>query len=307
MRYIGILFLICEALFFRTSYQANAQELNCQVSVILGQNVQTAAVDPKVFEELESSVLEFLNGTRWSTDVFQFEERIECSFQITINEAQSAEEFNGTLQVIARRPVFNTSYYSTIFKYNDQDFSFRYQRGVRLQFAPDRFNDNLTSVLAFYAYMILGYDYDSFSPEGGTPHFVKAQQVVTNASAAAERGWKAFEDERNRYWLVDNALHQIFKPLRQVYYEYHRMGFDTMTQDAEKARQTIFNSLNKMQPITRNRPGSLNVTIFFSAKIDELIGLYSQANTNEKTKIVELCKILDPANGSKYEVILKNG
>jgi hypothetical protein len=286
---------------------ARAQELNCQVTIELGQNVQTAQVDAKIFEELKSTVLEFMNGTRWTNDVFEFEERIECSFQITINEAVSQEDFNGTIQIIARRPVYNTSYYSTIFKYNDQDFKFRYQRGARIQFTPDRHTDNLSSVMAFYAYMILGYDYDSFSREGGTPYFVKAQQVVTNAASASERGWKAFESEQNRYWLVDNALHQIFKPLRQVYYDYHRLGFDAMLKDVNKGREAVLTSLDKLKVIQKNRPGNLNISVFFTAKRDELIELFKEGPPEQKTRIVELCKLLDPSNASKYEVILKNG
>lgn len=284
---------------------ARSQELNCQVEIILGQNVQTAQVDPKVFEELESSVMEFVNGTRWTNDKFEFEERIECTFQITINDVPSTEDFNASLQIIARRPVYGTSYYSTLFKYSDPDFQFKYQRGIRLQFTPDRHLDNLTSVLAFYAYMIIGYDYDSFSMEGGTPHFVKAQQVVVNAGSAAERGWKAFEDERNRYWLVDNALHKIFKPLRQTYYEYHRLGFDVLVKELEKGRNQVLTSLTKLDAIHKNRPGSLNVSIFFSAKMEEIISLFSEATTEQKNKVIEICKKLDPARAEKYEAILK--
>lgn len=283
-----------------------AQEFNCQVNIVLGQNVQTSQVDPKVFEELETAVLEFVNGTRWTNDVFAFEERIECNFQITINEAVSQEDFNGTLQVTARRPVFNSGYYSTIVRLNDQNFQFRYQRGMRWQFTPDRHIDNLTSVIAFYCYMILGYDYDSFAKEGGTKYFIQAQQIVANAGSAGERGWKPQEDDRNRYWLVDNALQQIFKPLRQCYYEYHRLGFDQMSKDVVKGRAAILQALDKLQPIQKNRPGSINMTTFFSAKKDEIISLFSQATTDEKTRVVNLCKLLDPSNGSKYEVILKN-
>jgi hypothetical protein len=282
-----------------------SQELNCQVNIVLGQNVQTGQIDPKVFEELETAVLEFVNGTRWTNDIFAFEERIECNFQLTINEALSQEDFNGTLQVTARRPVYMSGYYSTILRHNDQNFQFRYQRGMRWQFTPDRHIDNITSVIAFYCYMILGYDYDSFSKEGGTKYFVQAQQIVANAASAAERGWKANEDDRNRYWLVDNAMQQIFKPLRICYYEYHRLGFDGMHKDVAKGREMVLNALDKLQSIQKSRPGSINMTIFFSAKKDEIISLFTQAPTEQKTRIVNLCKMLDPSNGSKYEVILK--
>ena len=298
--------LLLTITFLGTALCSNAQELNCQVQVILGQNAQVGQVDPKTFEEMENTVVEFMNNTRWTNDVFKFEERIECNIQITINNVISVDEFSGSIQVTARRPMYNSSFYSTLINYNDQDFRIRYVRNARIQFQPDRFTDNLTSILAFYAFMIIGYDYDSYSLEGGTPYFIKAQQIVTNAQNAAEPGWKAFEGNRNRYFLVDNALHQIFKPLRRCYYQYHRLGFDILYSDVEKGRQIVLSTLEQLKPIQRNRPASVNIQMFFTSKLDELSGLFSEAPTNQKNQAVQLFKFLDPANGTRYDEILKN-
>jgi hypothetical protein len=161
-------------------------------------------------------------------------------------------------------------------------------------------------VLAFYAYMILGYDYDSFSLEGGSPYFIKAQQIVNNAQNAAEPGWKASESNKNRFALVDNALQNFFKPLRQAYYKYHREGFDKMSEDVAKGRTAVYDALVLIENVHKVRPGSINVQLFFTAKRQELIDLYKGATADEKTNVLKLLKKLDGANASKYEVITKN-
>ena len=155
------------------AFQASAQELNCNVQVILGQNVQTAAIDKSVFSSLESTVRDFMNNRKWTKDNYELDERIECNIQITIDNVISADKFSGSIQVISRRPVYNSNYYTTLLNFNDKNFDFTFLRNTRLEFSIDQHRNNITSVLAYYAYMILGYDYDSFALEGGTQYFTK--------------------------------------------------------------------------------------------------------------------------------------
>jgi len=291
---------------FFAALTLQAQELNCNVSIILGQNVQTSSVDRSIFATLESTIREFMNNRKWTNDVYKIEERIECNIAITINDAPSIDQFSGSIQIISRRPVYNSAYYTTLMNFNDKDFNVSYQIGSRLEFSIDQHRNNLSSVLAYYAYMILGYDYDSFSLEGGTEYFTKAQQIVSNAANAVESGWKANQSVNNRYWLVENALHQAFKPLRKLYFEYHRKGFDVMSANVTQGRAIVTKTINYINQMIKSRPGSINIQAFFRAKSDELSNLYSQAFPQEKQKVVDIFKRADPINTKIYEDILKS-
>ena len=276
------------------------------MQVILAQNVQSAAIDKSVFSSMETSIREFMNNRKWTSDVYKVDERIECQLAITINDVVSSDRFSANIQVVSRRPVYNAGYATTLMNFNDQDFDITYLRNTRLDFSIDQHRTNLTSVLAFYAYMILGYDYDSFKLEGGTPYFNKAQQIVSNAQNAAESGWKANGKTSNRYWLIENALHQAFKPMRKAFYEYHRLGFDRMHEDVNKGRAMVTKSLVYIDQVNKSRPGAINVQAFFRAKSQEIVELYSQAFPAEKNKVVPILKKADPINSAQYDKILKN-
>lgn len=282
-----------------------AQELNCEVSVISAPALQVGAVEKEIFKELEGSVYDFMNNTRWTNDVFEIEERVNVSILITITDAPSSSSYEGKIQVQSTRPVFNTAYNSTLFNFVDNDFNISYARNTALLFSIDQHRDNLTSILAFYAYMVLAYDYDSFSPEGGTPYFNKAQIIANNAKNSGGQGWQASGKQNNRYWMVDNALQSVFKPLRNTYYSYHRKGFDIMYNNIVEGRKAVLESMEALTPIQRSRPGSLNLQLFLTAKSEELIDLFSQAEMKEKNQIVSVLKRLDPVNSSKYQEILK--
>jgi Domain of unknown function (DUF4835) len=281
-----------------------AQELNCEVSVISAPALQVGPVEKEIFLELQGSIYDFMNNTRWTKDLFEIEERINLSILITITDIPSTSSFEGKIQVQSTRPVFNTAYNSTLFNFLDNNFKINYARNTALLFSIDRHRDNLTSILAFYAYMVIAYDYDSFSLEGGTPYFNKAQIVVNNAKNTGDRGWEPAGKKNNRYWLVDNALQSVFKPLRTTFYKYHRTGFDAMYNDMPAARKVILESMEALAPIQRSRPGSLNLQVFLTSKSAELIDLFSQAEMQEKNKAVSILKRLDPANSSKYQEIL---
>jgi hypothetical protein len=200
-----------------------SQELNCTVKVNARQIEGSERV---LFEELEKAVFQLVNGRKWTNHEYEAYERIDCSILITLEERLSGNQFSGNIQVQASRPVFNTDYKTPILNVRDEDFVITYNQFEPLLYNEGAYSGELVTILAYYIYMILGYDYDSFSLEGGTPYFQEAQRIVNNAQSSPESGWKAFENQRNRYWLIENALSARFKPLRKTYYEYHRKGMD---------------------------------------------------------------------------------
>ena len=278
-----------------------AQELNCTVNVIAP---QISNLEATVIESLESSIREFINGRRWTSDEFRMEERIECTMQLTITEAVNPTNFKGNLQIQSSRPVNNSDYKTPMFFVNDGDFEFVWDGSSVIQFMPDQFRDNLSSVLAFYAYMILGMDYDSMGLEGGTDQFLKAQTIVANAQNAPQAGWKASQSQQNRYWLVENMLSQTFRPVRSCIYHYHRLGMDRLYDDVDKARMTIADALIEMRQTHRIRPSSYNLQLFFLAKSDEILKVFGPAPEPEKTRLLPVLKQMDPGNISKYDSIL---
>ena len=286
------------------SLAASAQELNCQVQVLTGQ-IQTS--DRKVFETLQQALYEFVNNRRWTGDQYMQHERVECSMLINITERVSTDEFKATIQIQSRRPVFSTSYNSPLLNYIDRDFTFRYVEFQPLDFNETQFTSNLTSVIAYYAYIILGFDYDSFSLEGGTAYFQKAQNIVNQAQNAVEPGWKAFEGTQNRYWLAEEMMNVQFKPLRECMYQYHRKGLDEMSEKLAPARAQILEALIKLRKVNQDKPGAFSLHVFFLAKQDEIINIFQQANPDEKNQVVTLLTEIDPANYSKYEMIMAGG
>lgn len=279
-----------------------AQELNCRVSVI-APTVQGS--NTIVYQQLETAIFEFMNNTKWTNTVFQINERIECSILINVADRPSNDQFKGSIQVTSTRPAFNSGYNSPVLNINDGDFVFRYLQNTAVEFTPDVHRSNLASVLAFYAYIIIGTDFDTQSLEGGTPYFSKAQQIVNNAANAPEPGWKAFEGNKNRYWLIENITQAQFKPLRECFYKYHRMGFDKLYDDIESGRREVTNAIELIKKVHRAKPGSYNVQMFFTAKVDEIINLFSQALPQEKSKIFNILREVDAANISKYQKIMK--
>ena len=280
------------------STTGRAQELNCTVTVIAP---QISNVDVSRFDALEDGIREFMNGRRWTNDNFEFEERIECTLQLTISEAVGSTVFKGSMQVQSSRPVFNSDYNTPVLLVNDGDIQFEWLDNSTILFNPGQHRDNLSSLLAYYAYMILGMDYDTFSLEGGTPHFLQAQAIVANAQNAGERGWKASQGKQNRYWLVENHLSQTFRPVRICLYNYHRKGLDVLFQDVEGGRLTIAESLIDMRSTNRIRPGSYNIQVFFLSKSDEIINIFSPAPDAERGRLLPILKQLDPGNIQSYD------
>ena len=294
-----ILFLLALLISFRN---VSAQELNCSVQV---NSSQIQGSDKSIFEVMEKNIFEFMNTRTWTNNVFKNTERIECSILINITEQISTGNFKATIQIQARRPVFNSSYFSTTLNHLDKDFEFKFNEFDNLEYSNNTFTSNLTSVLAFYANIIIGLDYDSFSQNGGTRYFKEAQTIVGNAQSAQETGWKAFESERNRYWFAQNMLHQNYAPLRLCFYKYHRLGFDIMAENVANGRVEVLKSLMLLDEVFKRRPGNFQLKIFFNSKVDEIVSLFSEGLAKEKTQVTNLVNQIDPTNQSKYDKIIK--
>lgn len=292
---------LCIILLLISALPLGAQELNCRVSV-LSQQVQLS--DKRVFTTLETAVREFMNNTRWSSDQFKRDERIECNLTFNITKYVQPDEMSGTLQIQVRRPVFNTNYGSVLLNFMDEDISFRYLEYQPIEFSDAAFVSGLASLLGYYAYVILAMDYDSYSPEGGTPFWQKAQQVVQNAQQDAAKGWKANDiPPRNRFWLTENYMNPVFKPLRDANYKYHRMGMDNMYNKMDIGRASVMESLQLIQQLNKQRPASYNMQVWFNAKSDELVNIFKQASPTEKAQLLQILGEIDPTNSSKYNKI----
>jgi len=302
MKYSKIVSFFVFLIGFNYTY---SQELNCTVTVITSVNTEVTTAEKELFDQLKQTIYDLMNNTKWTKDKFKVEERINCQLQLQIMTI-NAGSYTGALQVQATRPCFNSSYNSTLINFQDDNLAFTYTKSSILVYAPNQFRDNLSSMLAFYAYFIIGLDYDSFSLKGGTPYFTEAQQIVSNAQASSSPGWKSNEQgKRNRYWLADNIQQQFFDPLREGSYEYHRKGMDMMYEKPDDARKAIIAALQKMSKISATRPNSINLLNFAQSKVNELKNIYADATTEEKTEVVTVLKKIDPANSSKYDAILQ--
>ncbi|MGD0342380.1 MAG: DUF4835 family protein [Bacteroidales bacterium] len=283
---------------------AFSQELNCNVQ-ITAQKIQGS--NREIFENMQHDIYEFMNNTVWTNHIFTYAERIDCSILINLTDQLSADEFMGTLTVQLKRPVYNTTYNSTVLNFIDNNFKFNYVEFQPLEFDPTTFRSNLVSILAYYTYIILGFDYDSFSPEGGTEFFQMAEKIVANAQNAPEAGWKPYDGSRNknRYWLVKNALDKEYEGVRQFLYEYYINGLDKMESKISEARTTIVESLKLVQDVYRRKPDPFMyiVQIIMDPKSDELINIFTESFPEEKSRVVQILTEIDPSNKTKYEKI----
>lgn len=295
MKYILLLFSI-------TSYLSEvfSQELLCNVRVNSSQ-IQTS--DRKVFQTMQTEIYEFINNRIWTTSNFQNEERIECTFVINVSKKISSDEYEASLQIQSTRPVYGTSFKTPLFNYLDNNFRFKYLEYQSLEFSESTHMSNLTSVLAFYVNIILGLDFASFSEYGGNEYFSFAQRIVNNAQNTPEPGWKAFESDKNRYWLVNDLLDQRYEDFHTSFYRYHRLGLDLLGEEPDDARFEITESIEGLKSIYRNNSSAFILKIFFDAKTDEIVNIYSEAFPNEKARIVKTLLEIDPSNSTKYQLI----
>jgi hypothetical protein len=273
----------------------------CQVSV---NAPQMEGTERKIYQTLQSDLYEFVNNRKWTNFVYKTEERIECSMMITITDRPSSDQFKAKVNVIMQRPVYKTSYNTNLLNLVDKDFDFSYVEYQPLEYSDDQFTSNLTSMVAYYVYIMLGVDADSFTKFGGTPYFEKARAVVNASQNAPQKGWKAFESQRNRFWLVENLLNNAYSQFREGMYTYHRMGLDIMAENMDLGRSGVNDCLESIQRVNRVKNGLYIVQLFIDAKRDELINIYTQSSPMDKTKAVNVLKEIDPANSSKYQQIM---
>lgn len=286
---------IATLLFFRL-WVVEAQELNCQIFI---NAPGLSEVDRAVLETLSEELRELVNQRNWTGYEFQQQERIEATISITVT-ARNGDEFTGTMQIQSRRPVFNSSYNTPLLNHQDRDVRFRYIQNQPIDYSNNTYSGNLASHVAFYVYFILGLDFDSFAPFGGTPFFERAQNIVNLAQAAPDPGWRSHEGQRNRYWLIENIFNPSYRPIRQAIYTYHRLGFDRLVENIEAGRLEVINAIEMLHLAQRNRPGSFLLQLLMSTKSDEIVNLLSQASPSDKARSVNMLSEIDPANISRY-------
>ena len=250
---------------------------------------------------------DFLNGRKWSADPILPQERIDCNFVLNITNWDGSSNFSGELQVQSSRPVYNSTYSSTIINLTDKDIDFIYNEGQTIDYTDQSFQSNLSSIMAFYAYVIIGLDYDTFSPYGGSSYFAASQTVINNAQTSSYRGWKAFDGNISRYWLCENLNNKAYAPLRSFLYDYHRNGLDMMADNTSKGLKAIASFLPSLQQVDRLRVGAMLPLIFYTAKSDELVSLFSKAEPQDRLQAMNLLIQADPANGNKYQTLQGTG
>ncbi|MFO7997482.1 MAG: DUF4835 family protein [Bacteroidales bacterium] len=280
------------------------QEMNCMISISTPGLSET---EREIMRTLQTDLREFINQRNWTDYQFQTRERIEASILITVSERIGSDEYRGTIQVQSRRPVYQTSYSSPVFNHQDRDLHFRYIENQPLDYVDNVFTSNLTSIIAYYIYIIIGFDFDSFGPMAGTPYFERAQNIVNTAQNTAERGWKSFESQRNRYWLVENLFNPTYRNIRQAMYIYHRQGFDTMAENMDVARGEVITALEMLQRVQRERPGSFLMQVVMTSKSDELVNLFSQAPQMDRSRAISILTEIDPSNSAKYRRMEEQG
>jgi hypothetical protein len=283
--------------------QVFAQELKCEVQVI---SQQIQGTNKEKFQNMQKDILEFMNNRKWTNHVYSQDEKIECKILINISTEIGADQFKGTMQIQASRPVFNSTYNTILMNYMDNDIDFKYVEFQSMDFNENSISDNLTALLAYYAYIIIGLDYDTFSMEGGTPFFQKADNIVQKSQNAEQKGWKNFEDNKNRYWLVENLMNESYSPMREFSYNFHRLGFDRLADKTIEARGAMSESLLLLQKAYRAKTAStVYLRLMFDAKADEFVNVFSESFPDEKARVVNILNEIDPAHIAKYNKISK--
>ena len=295
---------------FFASLTAQAQELNARVTVV-ATRVNTS-VNRTVFQTLQNQLNSFLNGRKWTNDNISVKEKIDCNFLLNIESTEEPNVYSGQLSIQAARPIFNTSYLSPIINYKDDNVLFKYIEFQQLEFNENRISgtdaqaSNLTALFAYWADVIIAFDYLSFAPHGGDPYFLKAQNVVNNApDGRGVTGWKAFDGVRNRYWLVENMLNSRYDVMHDVYYGYYRLGMDKFYEDENAARTQLLNVLNLLNNYNNDNPNTMINQFFFQGKANELLQVFSKALPQDKARALDILPRLDITNADKYRTALK--
>ena len=283
----------------------SAQELIFNVIVDSEKLVTQQTAEREIFDDLQKSITNFLNNQKWTNDEFEKEEVIECNLVITLTESPSQNAFRGTAQVQSTRTIYNTNYESNLLLYVDRDFNFRYVEAQPLIFNINSFTDNLTSILAFYVYVVLAMDYDSFSVDGGAPYVETAFNIANVAAQSPEAGWRRGQSTLNRFWLAENLQAQQMIEFRKAIYNYHRLGLDRFLIEPDESRQVILDALKTISEVNRLKPSAVLTNIFFDAKYTELVNIFSEAPQEMKKEARDLLVRLDPGHAKQYEELMQ--
>lgn len=302
--------IIYSLLFIFAVVGTEAQELQARVTVL--SNRVTTNIDRKIFTTLQNQLTNLLNNRKWTNDSYKQNEKIECSFILNIESVLETNIYKASLNIQAARPVYHSSYQAAIINFQDPDVAFKY-----VEFQPVEFNENrvqgtdataanLTAVFAYYAYTILGLDYDSFAPKAGEPYFRKAQNIVNNApEGRGISGWRIFDGLRNRYWLNENLINTRYNNIHDIIYGYYRKGLDNLYDKDAEARAGVINALIQLQSFGKENPNTMIQQFFMQGKYQELVGIFKKAPAGEKAKALELLSELDVINASKYKEELR--
>jgi hypothetical protein len=273
-----------------------AQQLNCTVNVNAD---KAASTNKQIFKTLEKSLTEFVNKTDWTGVAYKQEEKINCSMFITVT-AYDSDQFTATIQVQSSRPIYNSSYSSPVLNFNDKDFSFRYTEFENLTFNPTNFDSNLISVIAFYSYVIIGMDGDTFSKQGGSKYLETAQDVANVAISGGYKGWAQTDGNQNRYFLINDMLSNTFSPFRDAMYEYHFEGLDLMHKDLNAGKLMIKDAINTLVKINETRPNAFLTRVFFDSKSDEIVSIFSAGPSMDLRDLIGNLNTISPINSSKW-------
>jgi hypothetical protein len=292
---VNVLFLFC--------FQAFSQEFNCQISIATPK-LQTA--DPKVFASLEGDIQEFVNEQVWTNIDYMPEEKIKLTLQLNIKEELGNNAYSADLLIQAVRPVFNSDYETPLITHSDKDVTFTYDQSTPIQFTQNIYSDNLSSILSFYVYLILGLDYDSFSPNGGDQYFQEAQNIINvipSNAASSYKGWRSLDANQNRFWLLESITNPRTKGLRDSYYKYHRLGLDVMHNNTAQGRSEILKCLEAIDAAARSYLNAMCIQMFITTKSSEIVEIFKMGTIQEKNRSFQILRRLDPSNGTKYEKI----
>lgn len=300
---MNVLKIIIPILLFCLSYSVKAQEINARVTI---NSDQVQGTNKQVFTTLQNALTEFVNNRKWTDATFGVNERIDCTLNITIKERPSDDSFKAEIVVLARRPVYNSSYMTTLLNFRDTQLDFNYVEFEQLQYTENTLENNLTATIVYYIYLILGLDFDSFSPLGGNAFLQQAMQIVNLAqSEASWNGWKPFDSQRNRHALVTALTENNGEGFRNMWYTYHRKGLDEMAANVDRGRTTIISLLPVLTELKSSRPSSVLLSVFSDAKLDELVAIYSKATMQEKQEGFKTLSELYPAEATKLEPLKK--
>lgn len=279
-----------------------AQELNAMVNLLAP---QVSNISKPTLDALQKTIRDFLNNNKFSNESYKPQERIDCSFVITINSWDGGSGYTAEAQIQSSRPVFNSSYNSTLLNMSDKNFDFSFNDGATIDFSDQNYISNISALLTYYAYTIIGMDKDSFSKMGGTPFYKKAQNIINLAQASGNTGWRAADGLRNRFWFNENVLNPIFAELRNFIYSYHLSGLDQLT-DNDKGLMQIVAALPALQQMDKQKLGSIFPNVYFAAKAEEVTNVLSKLNGQERMKAYNMLAEIDPANIGKYDGLKKN-